>query len=168
MLHTLEELNLESLLLRLHDIYRPITKVIGESRVNLRAGEEQWACSSSVSVSAMIGLERHTRKIVKVRLLQESRMGKCAGRTHSIFCKLIRYIWRAKAITDTGELGTLLAILFLDLRNPFRNVFVGDGEVLLQPLIEVEIGISSCVVFGLSMFPYRILFSNVTLAKCLE
>lgn len=37
MFHALEELNLEPLLLCLHDVHGPVTKVVGESRVNLRA-----------------------------------------------------------------------------------------------------------------------------------
>lgn len=42
MLDTLEELDLEDFLLRLHDVNRAVSELVWERVVDFRAGEKEW------------------------------------------------------------------------------------------------------------------------------
>lgn len=108
---------------------------------------------------------KRTCEVVEVRLLQESRVSERPSSTHPIFSQLISCVGSTPTVADAGKLGTVLAVLLLDLRNPSRNVFIGDGQMLVFPRLEVETWIGSSVVFALSMLPYCVL-RKVTLANC--
>ena len=83
MLYTLEQLDLKRLLLALHNVDSSIPEVVGESVVDFCAGTGTAALSDKVSITPSSNTALLTLQIIKMRLLQESRMRKGTSSTNS-------------------------------------------------------------------------------------
>lgn len=70
-------------------------------------------------------------------ILQEGWVRKAADLARPV-CERVANIRRSEAVPGTGILGVGLAVNLLDFLDPFRDLLVGEGYVLILPSFEIK------------------------------